>query len=156
VALTNPASNKRIWGVTIGGLATLGVAFSALQEANPLTGSWDVYSATVDGKPVANPQGWRVFLDIDGDYAEVASYWTCGVKCESFAEGVMVRDGSRIDLYKRVRMTPELEKTPSGYLTRLPNGRLACDISFRDGGSAHVEFFRASNATTIFDLLNWR
>jgi hypothetical protein len=140
----------------VGGLAVLGLLFSALQEMNPLNGFWVVHRATEGGKPVPGVDQWRVFLEIEGDHASIASYWTCGGRQETFAEGIMVRKGDQIELYKRVRMTPELENSPSGHFTILPNREIGFDIRGTGGDVAHLVFRRESNTPTLLDIFGWQ
>jgi hypothetical protein len=153
-----PLLSKRAWTVTVAVALSVFALCAVFQETDPLSGNWEVARATDNGEEVTfQPGGMLIMpgIEIKGDYAKVAWFTLCG-SCSDrvLAEGFMVRKGDRIDLYKRIRMTPELEKTPCGYITVLKNGHLMYETSGKEGPLI-MEFRRESNANTILDLLNW-
>lgn len=139
----------------IGGVAILGLMFSALKEMNPINGTWVVHQATEGGKPIPEAKSWRIFLDIEGGHATIASYWTCGVRRNTFAEGVIVRKGDRMELYKRIRMTSDLEETSNGHFDLLPNREIGYDFPGSGGEPIHLVFRRESNTPTLLDIFGW-
>lgn len=121
---------------------------------SPLTGTWEVARTESNGielEPSVRTSRYEIV--VDGDHARVAWYWTCGAE-KRLADGVMARKGNRIDLYREIAMTPELEQYPNGSITVLDNGHLEYDASDADG-TLHLEFRRSSNASALLDLIGW-
>lgn len=124
------------------------------REFDPMAGQWSIAHAYVDGVEEPN-YGFRLWLDISNGSARIANYWTCGVRCRTFAEGEMEVKSSEIRLYDVDPETLARAKTPNTRLARLPNGHLTFDSYTGEGKPLRLEFYRESNEASFFDLFNW-
>jgi hypothetical protein len=133
------------------GVLTLLALYFVVTGFSSLRGSWVVAEVTENGRPIALDDYDRFFLRIKGSQATIGNSSWCG-SCGStiYNQGVMVREGSVIKLFKRIRMTPELEKNPCGQLTLLPDDRIAYEM-----GTRRLVFERSPYRRDFFSWLDW-
>jgi hypothetical protein len=144
----------KVASILVSGLALLVTVYSALQEANPLTGTWEIRRAFEDGIELTSVGG--MYLDIENDHAKIACSQICGFETEVYARGAVRRNGNKIHIYKCLGVTSEHSPEPCATLVRLPNGDLSYEMPAENGKTSRVEFRRISNAPTLLDLLGWR
>lgn len=140
--------------VVASGVSGLFLISQLRQEFDPLIGHWEPARVIQDGRDQSLSKAFRLFLDINHGRASVASYWTCGVRCCTFAEGDMEVCGSDIALFESNRILGERASSPCAHLTLLANGRISFQADLEDG-EATIEFAREENAETIFDWFRW-
>ncbi len=137
-------------------LATF-LAFQLVRELNPLAGTWTPVRATLDGTPLGDVQGWRLFLNIETDgYAKAAEYWTCGVARTSYTEGKIKVSPTTLSVHEYQWATGFVNPNPCGELKRLANGNLTMNVATADAKIIVVELARESNAESVFDWAGWQ